>query len=170
MTRLFRRVLVPYDFSQHATRALRVAAELAAADGGRLVVLHALPPLYPVVGVPVMPLRDSLPQPSRSPQLVGGVRERLAAVVARAIAGRRSLRAECRVVIAEPVQAILDAARGASAIVMGTFGRTGLPHLLIGSVAEKTVRHSPVPVLTIRPRAMRASAARRARRRRRAAT
>jgi nucleotide-binding universal stress UspA family protein len=34
-------------------------------------------------------------------------------------------------------------------IVMGTQGLTGLPHLLIGSVAEKVVRHSPVPVMTV---------------------
>jgi nucleotide-binding universal stress UspA family protein len=40
-------------------------------------------------------------------------------------------------------------------IVMATTGRTGLSHLLIGSVAEKVVRHSPVPVLTLRPEAVR---------------
>ena len=51
--------------------------------------------------------------------------------------------------IADPFEAIMQAARGSSAIVMGTLGRTGLPHLLIGSIAEKTVRHSPVPVLTV---------------------
>ena len=42
------------------------------------------------------------------------------------------------------------AARGADAIVMATEGRTGLTHLLIGSVAEKVVRHAPVPVLVLR--------------------
>jgi nucleotide-binding universal stress UspA family protein len=56
------------------------------------------------------------------------------------------------VVIADPFQAIMDAARGATAIVMGTLGRTGLPHLMLGSVAAKTVRHAPVPVLTVRAR------------------
>jgi nucleotide-binding universal stress UspA family protein len=40
---------------------------------------------------------------------------------------------------------------GSDLIVLGTHGRTGLAHLLIGSVAEKVVRKSPVPVLTIRP-------------------
>jgi len=46
---------------------------------------------------------------------------------------------------------ILAAARGADSIIMATHGRTGLDHILIGSIAEKVVRHSPVPVLTIRP-------------------
>jgi nucleotide-binding universal stress UspA family protein len=45
----------------------------------------------------------------------------------------------------------VDAARGADLIVMSTMGRTGLSHLLVGSVAEKVVRHAPVPVLTLRP-------------------
>jgi universal stress protein A len=167
MTALFQRILVPHDFSQHATRALRVAAGLAVAHKGRLVVLHALPPVYPVVGLPPVPLRASFPQPLRGPELVGRVQQRLEALVAREISGRRKQRVECRVVIADPFQAIMQAARGASVIVMGTLGRTGLPHLLLGSVAEKTVRHSPVPVLTIRPRVVRGKAARRGRRRRR---
>lgn len=47
---------------------------------------------------------------------------------------------------------ILEAARelGSDVIVLGTHGRTGLAHLLIGSVAEKVVRKSPIPVLTVR--------------------
>ena len=45
---------------------------------------------------------------------------------------------------------IIDAARRADSIVMATSGRTGLAHFLIGSVAEKVVRHAAVPVLTMR--------------------
>ncbi len=171
MTALFRRILVPHDFSRHAAQALRVAADLAVAHKGRLLVLHALPPVYPVVDLPPVPLRESFPKPLRGPELIGRVRQRLEALVAREISGPRKRRVECRVVIADPFQAIMQAARGASAIVMGTLGRTGLPHLLLGSIAEKTVRHSPVPVLTIRPHVVRAKGTRhrRGRRRRRAA-
>jgi nucleotide-binding universal stress UspA family protein len=161
MAALFRRILVPHDFSRHATQALRVAADLAVAHKGRLVVLHALPPVYPVVGLPPLPLRKSLPPPAQGPELVRRVRQRLEALVAREISGQRRRCVECRVVIADPFQAIMEAARGATAIVMGTLGRTGLPHLLLGSVAEKTVRHSPVPVLTIHARGVRPRAARR---------
>ena len=69
---------------------------------------------------------------------------------------------ECRVVVGNPTSASSTRRRDADPIVMATHGRTGLAHLLIGSVAEKVVRHSPVPVLTIRPtrRRRRPSAAR----------
>jgi nucleotide-binding universal stress UspA family protein len=163
MAELFRKILVPHDFSPHATRALSVAADLAATSKGRLVVLHALPPVYPVVGLPPPALRKASPPPVEGPELVGRVRQRLEALVAREVSGHRRVRVECRVVIADPFQAIIEAARGATAIVMGTLGRTGLPHLLLGSVAEKTVRHSPVPVLTIRARVVRARTTRRRR-------
>jgi nucleotide-binding universal stress UspA family protein len=148
-----------------------MAADLAAAHEGRLVVLHALPPVYPVVSLPPMALRKAFPPPAEGPELVRRVRQRLEALVAREISGHRRRRVECRVVVAEPFQAILEAARGATAIVMGTLGRTGLPHLLLGSVAEKTVRHAPAPVLTIGTPVARARVARgrRAARSRRAA-
>ena len=161
MAALFRRILVPHDFSRNATQALRAAADLAVAHKGRLIVLHALPAVYPVVGYSMMPMSKDFPVPG--PELVARMRQRLEALVASELAGRRKRSVECRVVIADPFQAIMQAARGASVIVMGTLGRTGLPHLLLGSVAEKTVRHSPVPVLTIRARVVRARTTRRRR-------
>ena len=172
MTRLFRRILVPHDFSEDASRALRVAADLAAAHRGRLTVLHAIVPFYPVAGFPPAEELAWVPPPN----LEDDTRAKLQALVRR-ILGRRKLRCECRVVIAEPYQAILAAAGRADSIVMATVGRTGLSHLLIGSVAEKVVRHAPVPVLTIRSgaasvrsaaRTLRAAPARARTRRRRA--
>jgi nucleotide-binding universal stress UspA family protein len=57
-----------------------------------------------------------------------------------------------RVELGYAAQGIIDAARGHDSIVMATSGRTALTHFLIGSVAEKVVRHAPVPVLTLRVR------------------
>jgi len=158
MTSLFRRILVPHDFSDHATRALKVAAELAAQRRGRLTVLHVVVP-YPVTpplpgeGVPlVMPV-----------DLVPPLLQRLEKLVARVIR-RRAPAVHCRVVVGDPAQEIVEEARRADSIVMSTAGRTGLAHLLIGSVAEKVVRQSPRPVLTLRSGA----AAARGRSRRRA--
>ena len=145
MAKLFRRILVPHDFSAPATRALRTAAELATANGGRLLVLHAIAPFYPVTDLPLAEAAAWIP-PAK---LVADARKRLEAVVARTVRGRRPPVA-CRVEIGDPYQRIMAAARGVDTIVMATEGRTGLTHLLIGSVAEKVVRHALVPVLVLR--------------------
>jgi len=142
----FRRILVPHDFSAHATRALTLAAELAAPHGGRLLVLHVITPFHPVTAV-----RDDVPAWGPARDLVADERRRLEAVVRRVLVGRRRVRADCEVVIGDPFHRIADAARRVDSIVMATAGRTGVAHLLIGSVAEKVVRHAPVPVLTVRP-------------------
>jgi nucleotide-binding universal stress UspA family protein len=146
MQRLFRKVLVPYDFSSDAERALGVAIELARKDRGRVTVLHALPLLSRLIGVPPAVFAPAMV----SAALPEEQRRRLEARVARVRRGRKSPPIACRVVVAEPLTAILDAATRSTAIVMGTLGLTGLAHVVIGSVAEKVVRHAPVPVLTIR--------------------
>ena len=64
--------------------------------------------------------------------------------------GKDTPRVTYRVDVGDASQCILEAARRADSIVMSTHGRSGLTHLLIGSVAEKVVRHATVPVLTIR--------------------
>jgi nucleotide-binding universal stress UspA family protein len=66
------------------------------------------------------------------------------------VATERGVPAECQVVIGSPFQRIMEAARRADVIVMSTVGRKGIPRLLLGSIAERVVRHSPVPVMTIR--------------------
>jgi len=158
---LFRRVLVPYDFSSDADRALRVALELAGAERGRVTVLHAIPRLSRAIGVPP----GVFPPAVLSAALPADQRRRLEARVTRALRGRRAPRVACTVVVADPLAAIHDAAERCTAIVMGTLGLTGMSRLVIGSMAEKVVRHASIPVLTIRAGA-RAKALRRTRRRR----
>ena len=155
MTRLFERVLVPHDFSPQATQALRAAGELAARDGGLQIVLHANPAVYPVVGLPPVAPAEWFPPPIPSAELIANERRRLEALVAHELPRRRRPPLECRVVIGDPFASIMKAARGVTAIVMATLGRTGLPHLVLGSVAEKVVRHARVPVLTVRPGVLR---------------
>src|SRR5262245_36810344 len=163
MSRLFRKILVPHDFSKEATQALRVAAELAAGAKGRLIIVHAIPNVYPVAGLPPMAPVGWYPPPLAPAELVAAEQRRLETLVSRTLRGRGPPRTTCRVVTGDPYQCIMDAARGATTIVMSTLGRTGLPHLLLGSVASKVVRHAPIPVLTIRPRALRKVSARRRR-------
>jgi nucleotide-binding universal stress UspA family protein len=144
----FRRLLVPHDLSAHADRALRNAAELAGPDG-ELLVLHVVTPLIAptgelFAGAVALPIAE----------LARDARRRLERVVARLV-GPRGPKTTVKVVSGLPHQQIVAHARGMDAIVMSTLGRTGLAHLVVGSVAEKTVRHSPIPVLTLRPRAAR---------------
>ena len=142
----FRRILVPHDFSHHATRALAFAARLAKKEGGRLVVLHAIPP-FPAVTAHMAAARTYLPEG----EMLRAARRRLEGIVARTVRGAKPP-VQVRVVIDDPLTAIDAAARGADLIVMSTAGRTGLGRLLIGSTAEKVVRHARIPVLTLRPR------------------
>lgn len=156
--RPFRRLLVPHDFSEHATRALKLAADLGG-DGARLTVLHVIVPFTPVADISTRGLAGYV-TPS---ELLASARCELDVVVRRALGPRRARRADTRVVIGDPHACILRATRGMDLIVMSTAGRTGLPRLLIGSVAEKVVRHSPIPVLSLRPEVARRAARRRPR-------
>ena len=141
MADLFRTVLVPHDFSSPATRALRLAADLASARS-RILVLHVITP-YPVTGLPPAELPYIPP-----PNLATETKKQLEVLVRRTLGARRGV--DSRVVVGDPAGRIVDAARRATCVVMATQGRTGLAHFLIGSVAEKVVRHSPRPVLTVR--------------------
>jgi nucleotide-binding universal stress UspA family protein len=162
MARLFRRILVPHDFSEPANRALRVAADLARAHRGRLSVLYVAVPFTPVTAFPAMEGAVFVP-----PVDVKAERKRLETLVRRTVGGRPGRRVACDVVVGDPSSRIVEAGRRHDAIVMATEGRTGLSHLLIGSVAEKVVRHATVPVLTVRPRAAKRVARARAGRSRR---
>ena len=113
-------------------------------------MLHVVVPFVPVTDLPAGAGGYVAPQ-----ELVAGAKRQLDRAVAKTVRGRRTPRVETKVVIGDPYQRIVAAARGMDAIVMSTTGRTGLSHLLIGSVAEKVVRHSPIPVLTLRARAAR---------------
>lgn len=143
---LFRRILVPHDFSDHASRALEIALGIAGSEGV-LTVLHALPPVYSSMGGPAADLAWA-----PTPAMVADVKRQLMRTVERALGRTEAARVRCRVELADPLSAILAAAKSADLIVMTTLGRTGLGHLLMGSVAEKVVRHATVPVLTLHPK------------------
>ncbi len=151
---LFRRILVPHDFSKPADRALKEAVALARAHGGRLIVHHVITPYY----LPSDP-RFGVPNAS---SFVPELTARLERIVSRAVKGTR-LRYQVRVTVGDPPAQLLEAARRADCIVMSTHGRSALARFILGSVAEKIVRHSPIPVLTlrVRPKTSRASTKRR---------
>ena len=143
----FRRLLVPHDLSAHADDALEIASEIAGPEG-ELLVLHAVPPVMPPPDLAAVPFLVPVGE------MVADARRHLERVVAHRI-GPRGPKTTIKVVVGDAHRSIIHHARGRDAIVMSTRGRTGLAHLVIGSVAEKVVRHSEVPVLTLAPRAAR---------------
>jgi nucleotide-binding universal stress UspA family protein len=142
----FRRILVPTDFSPPSRHALGVAIDLGRRFGSELRLFHAreLPAYaFPDAGLPITPtVLESLEASTRSDLA------RLADEVSRA-----GLRCSIATAVGLHDQEICRHAAewGADLIVMGTHGRTGLRHVLLGSVAEKVVRRAVCPVLTVRP-------------------
>jgi nucleotide-binding universal stress UspA family protein len=137
-------ILVPVDFSGYAEQALAYAIELARKLSARLTLLH-------VVNMMPISVGDGIALPYSYIQ-------ELEAEVQRGMETYRQrvqdagLEGTILVESGMPFQRIVDVARDqhVDLIVMGTQGRTGLAHLLLGSVAEKVVRLAPCPVLVTR--------------------
>ena len=133
------RILLPTDFSATSDEAFRYATRLALSLGAGLNLLH-------VPGTAGHNFEASFP----FAQFETATRERLVALVSQEELAR--LQPEYAVRIGTPAQEIVRYAevREIDLIVMGTHGRTGLAHLVMGSVAEQVVRTAPCPVLLVR--------------------
>jgi nucleotide-binding universal stress UspA family protein len=147
MLRGFRRILVAHDFSHHADHAFGVALRMAAPTSARITVLHVASQIVLQRGFPPTAVVRP-PTPAMLEELAAKLEARVRAVAR----GVRGLTLVATAVTGDPHQRIIEAARKAEVIVMGTHGLSGVAHLLIGSVAEKVVRHAPVPVVTVRAR------------------
>jgi universal stress protein A len=136
-------ILCATDFSPCAAHAVDCAVALASKFAAAVVIVH------------VMPLFDSyFVSPDMVPALVPISKAARDAATAELEKERVRMRdAAVRTQLRQGTihEEILAAARdaGADMIVLGTHGRTGLKHVLLGSVAERVVRHSPVPVMTV---------------------
>ena len=143
-----RRILVPTDFSPASDAALAQARELAAALGASLRLAHVFEEPF-VASAMGADGQMFLPAEMRSLAVSGAegrLKERLEATI------DTSLGHEAVVLTGPVAGTIVDYAQGHAVdlIVMGTHGRSGVAHLLLGSVAEKVVRTAPCPVLTVR--------------------
>lgn len=145
MAKHFERLLLPTDFSPGATAAAGVAAQLARDVGASIDV---------VTIVDTSPLADAYGDAAFRAERIAAIHAKAhqdaAAFVARNFDGLRQVQVHVR--DGNTFLEILRAAEElqSNLIVMGTHGRTGLAHLFIGSVAEKIVRKSAVPVMTVR--------------------
>lgn len=144
-----KRILVPVDFSPGAEGALAWARALGSAFDADVLVLHVLDlSIAALAGLP-----SSLAMVPAAGELLERIRAETEQEMSRLAARLPGVRTLIRE--GTPRTTILDAAQElrADLIVMGTHGRTGLTHVVFGSVAEHAVRHSRVPVLTVRQRA-----------------
>ena len=145
-------VLVPTDFSDYANYALDYAIELAKTLQARLTFLHVIhltPLAMGSIGGPgLIPYLEDIE--TEIQQYMQTLLDRI---------HQEGLQGETIVVQGVPFQTIIETAesKAVDLIVMGTHGRTGLTHALMGSVAEKVVRLAPCPVLVTRGAAEAAS-------------
>jgi nucleotide-binding universal stress UspA family protein len=141
-----RKILCPVDFSDTSRAALRVAEDLCRQLGGAITLLH----VYQAPGY-TFPEGMVVAGPDVLASLVTQVEEALdvwrrdaesaGAHVEKTLAVMGSTHSEIERVAQDG---------GYDLIVIGTHGRTGLKHVLLGSTAEKVVRTAPCPVLTVR--------------------
>lgn len=145
-------ILVPHDFSSSANHAAATARDEAKHHGARLVLLH-------VIDLPhqLSPDTAIVPDATGAPisikdYAIASSEAHLTDLANRL--GKDGIAVESFIRVGAPVDEInrfVDE-QHVDLVVMGTHGRTGLAHLLVGSVAERVVRSSKVPVLTVRER------------------
>ena len=140
-----RTILVPIDFSSHSLAALERARDLARSTGSGLHLLHC----YEVPTPGFDQYRLALPETVWE-RIREGAERRLTELARKATAAGFAVTSE--LCADPPGQAIAAVARriGADLVVMGTHGNTGVKHLLLGSVAERTVRTAPCSVLVVK--------------------
>jgi len=137
-----KKILVPIDFSDYSKSTIEFACTIAERFSATLVLVHVIESLpYSVTDTfQLVEHRKALETLART--LLRNLSDQLRA---------RNVAIKTHLVWGNPSREILAKARieKADLIVMGTHGRSGLPHLVLGSVAEKTVRLSRIPVLTV---------------------
>jgi len=140
-----KKILVTTDLSPHSLAAVEYASSFGTLYTSRLYLLH------------VMDKKEGhhVREAHMHVRTEEEVREALEAFAKKNISP--DLRMTLIVRKGTPTEGILQFAEeeGIDMIVMATHGHTGLRHILMGNVAEKVVRHSPVPVLTVKPRPFR---------------
>jgi nucleotide-binding universal stress UspA family protein len=149
MTPAIRKILVPTDFSRCADAALDYALTLGERFGATTELLHVWE-VPQGIGIEAMPFVAM--QGGERLSLMDFVRAEAEKSLDEKVAElkRRGVVVSSRLVPGNAAQAILDASTGFDLIVIGTHGRGAVMHFLLGSVAERVVRKSKIPVLTVR--------------------
>jgi len=142
----YTRILCPVDFDECSSEALNEAAALALNGAGTVYVLHVVQ-FNPLVDLGAA---QGFSAGKMYETQIEFARKQVEQMLTAMPPG---VKREVMIEIGEPGDSIRDAQTklGADLVVMATHGRKGLKHLVLGSVAERVVRESHVPVLTVRP-------------------
>ena len=138
------RILVPIDFSEHSNKALRYALAFAKQFDAEVTLVHIVEQMvYP---------GDWMYPPMAVTDFAAEKREEMVARLQALDAGS-GVKTQHIVRLGRAWQEIIEIAEEMKCdmLILATHGYTGLKHALLGSVAEKIVRHAPCPVLTVRP-------------------
>lgn len=138
-------ILVPTDFSEYSRQALSYAEILAKTFDAKIVLIHVIDTVsYAVTESVQWTEVYARLEATIQPMLDGLIRE----------AEKRGVAAESTLTQGVPYDQIVKTAENVNAdlVVMATHGRTGMPHVLLGSVAERVLRLARCPVLTVRSR------------------
>lgn len=143
----FEKILVALDLSEHSKTVADYAAALAKMSGASITAIYAAPTLTQYTGFHVPPNTID----NFVGEIVSGAEKAMSSFVTEHFG---DIPVKAVVVVGYAAEEILSMADKESAdiIVMGTHGRRGIDRILFGSVAEKVVKNSPYPVLTIRPK------------------
>ncbi len=143
-------ILVPTDFSEFSRPALDYACAIAARFESQLHLLHVVPD--PAMLVPESHAFSVEAMQAQSAALIEDAKERIELLPTDGWDNGKPVRREVRT--GAVFMEIIDYAKSfeIDLLVIGTHGRSGLMHVLLGSVAEKIVRKSPCPVLTVKPK------------------
>ncbi len=139
-------ILCALDLSEHSQVVAEHACMLAKLSGAKIFAMYVAPTMTQYTGFHVAPNTID----GFVGEIVSGAESSMAEFVAKHFEG---VEVEADVVVGYATEEILAAAdkHNADIIVMGTHGRKGIDRILFGSVAEKVVTQSRIPVLTIRP-------------------
>ena len=142
-----KKILCALDLSQHSALVAEYAVALAKAFDAEITAVYAAPALTQYVGFHVPPSSIE----NFVGEIITGAEKTMQEFVAEHFAG---VKATGRVVNGYAAEEVLSLAEEihADIIIMGTHGRKGIDRILFGSVAEKIVKSSTIPVMTIRPK------------------
>jgi nucleotide-binding universal stress UspA family protein len=143
-------ILVPHDFSPSANHAAALARDVAKVHGATIALVHVIDLPHQLAGGEVIVPPETGAPIAIKDYAISSAETHLKDLIQRL--AKDGITPTSFVRVGNPVDEILRLAKegGFELIVMGTHGRTGIRHLIAGSVAERVVRGASVPVLTVR--------------------